>query len=168
MGFVDAVKTCLRQYATFTGRARRSEYWYFYLFQTLLGLVLGVALVIALVAVGGAASATGSDTVGAGGSIALVLLYLLVGAVSLALLLPSLAVHVRRLHDTGRSGWWILISLVPLGGIVLLVFNVMDSVPGPNQHGPNPKGVGDAYGQFPGQPNQFGGQPGQYGQPGRF
>ena len=61
----------------------------------------------------------------------------------LAVLVPSLAVAVRRLHDTGKSGWFVLIGLVPLvGGIVMLVFTVMDSTPGDNQYGPNPKGIG--------------------------
>ena len=60
----------------------------------------------------------------------------------LAILLPTMAVGVRRLHDTGRSGWFLLISLIPIiGGIVLLVFTVTDSTPGANQYGPNPKGV---------------------------
>jgi uncharacterized membrane protein YhaH (DUF805 family) len=63
--------------------------------------------------------------------------------VVLAFLVPSLAVTVRRLHDTNRSGWWILIGLIPLiGGIVLLVFECMDSQPGQNAHGPSPKGAG--------------------------
>ena len=75
--------------------------------------------------------------------------------VSLALLLPSLAVNVRRLHDTGRSGWWILIGLIPvIGFIVLLVFECQDSQPGTNAYGPSPKEVG-GYSQ----------QPGQYGTP---
>ncbi|GAA5513385.1 inner membrane protein YhaH [Deinococcus carri] len=60
----------------------------------------------------------------------------------LALFLPSLAVTIRRLHDTGRSGWWVLISLIPLiGGLVLFIFLVLDSQPGPNKWGPNPKGM---------------------------
>ncbi|MEF2278572.1 DUF805 domain-containing protein [Deinococcus sp. YIM 134068] len=65
----------------------------------------------------------------------------------LAVLLPSLAVGVRRLHDTGRPGWWLLIGLVPfVGGIVLLIFYVLDSQPGSNTWGPNPKGVGGTAG----------------------
>lgn len=64
----------------------------------------------------------------------------LTGLYSLAVLLPTLAVSVRRLHDTGRSGWWLLIGLIPLiGGIILLVFSCMDSDPNENQYGPNPK-----------------------------
>ena len=67
---------------------------------------------------------------------------LLSGVFSLATLIPTLAVSVRRLHDTGRSGWWLLLSLIPLiGAIVLLVFFVQDSAAGDNAHGPNPKAV---------------------------
>ena len=65
---------------------------------------------------------------------------LLQGLYDLAVLIPSIAVTVRRLHDTGRTGWWILIGLIPvIGGIVLLIFMLLDSEPGENQYGPNPK-----------------------------
>src|ERR687885_610071 len=65
------------------------------------------------------------------------------GLYSLAVLIPSIAVTVRRLHDTGRTGWWILIGLIPfIGGIILLIFMVLDSEPGTNQYGPNPKAEG--------------------------
>ena len=71
-----------------------------------------------------------------------VYLGLLSGLYSLAVLIPSIAVAVRRLHDTGRTGWWLLIGFIPLVGIiVLLVFLFTDSQPGPNQYGPNPKGT---------------------------
>jgi uncharacterized membrane protein YhaH (DUF805 family) len=59
----------------------------------------------------------------------------------LAVLIPSLAVSVRRLHDTGRSGWWILLGIIPLLGLVVLFFAAQDSQPGDNQYGPNPKGL---------------------------
>jgi uncharacterized membrane protein YhaH (DUF805 family) len=66
-----------------------------------------------------------------------------VGLFYLAILLPGLGVSIRRLHDTGRSGWWLLIGLVPfVGGITLLVFTCLDSAPGANAYGPNPKEVG--------------------------
>jgi uncharacterized membrane protein YhaH (DUF805 family) len=81
--------------------------------------------------------------------------------VALALLLPSLAVTARRLHDTGRSGWWILIGIIPLiGAIVLLVFECQDSQPQTNQYGPSPKPLGadPAWPSQPGQPaNPYGG-----------
>jgi uncharacterized membrane protein YhaH (DUF805 family) len=121
MSFQDAVRTCLTQkYVDFSGRARRSEYWWFALFNFIVGIVANV--------------------------IDRVIGHTILGVVvSLALLLPGLSVGVRRLHDTGRSGWWLLIGLIPLvGGIVLLVFFVGDSNPGDNQHGPSPKAMGGA------------------------
>jgi len=114
----------LRKYAVFNGRARRSEYWWFVLFNIIISLALG--------AIDGV---TGTFSQAAG-------LGLLGGLYTLAVLLPSLAVTVRRLHDTGRSGWWFLIMFVPLiGAIVLLVFMLLDSKPGQNQYGANPKAV---------------------------
>ena len=119
--FLDALKN---KYATFEGRARRSEYWYFMLFYFL----AIVALAIVDVIVG-----TYSEEGGFG---------LLSGLFMLATILPSLAVTVRRLHDTDRSGWWVLINLVPiLGALVLLVFTVLDSQPGANRFGPQSEGV---------------------------
>ncbi|MDX2548841.1 DUF805 domain-containing protein [Streptomyces sp. WI04-05B] len=105
----------LKKYAVFSGRARRKEYWMFVLFA-------GIAY-LALLAIGYAI-----DMVW----IAFVL--------ELAILLPALGVAVRRLHDTNRSGWWILFGLVPLvGGITLLVFYCLDGDQGENQYGHNPK-----------------------------
>jgi len=119
MGFAEAVKTVIGKYSDFTGRARRSEYWYWSL-----AVALGYLVAVILSAV------------------ARPLLFLAV-IFYLGILIPTLAVGVRRLHDTGRSGWFLLISLIPLvGGIVLLVFTVQDSAPGSNTYGPNPKGVG--------------------------
>jgi uncharacterized membrane protein YhaH (DUF805 family) len=110
----------LKKYAVFTGRARRTEYWMYTLFNIVILVVLG--------AIDGTFSGKGHVGV-------------LYGIYALATLVPSLAVGVRRLHDTTRSGWWLLISLVPLvGGIILIVFLAQDSHPD-NQYGPNPKGV---------------------------
>jgi uncharacterized membrane protein YhaH (DUF805 family) len=115
------IEVVTKKYAAFSGRARRTEYWMFVLFFILIAIGLGI--VDALIGTGG----------------------ILYGIFALGLLVPSIAVCIRRLHDTGRSGWWILISFVPLvGGIVLLVFMCMDSTPGANEYGPNPKGVGTA------------------------
>ena len=112
----------LKQYAVFNGRARRKEYWFFVLFNILISI--GLAIVDGL---------TGSFSAEAG-------LGLLGGVYTLAVLIPSIAVSVRRLHDTNRSGWWLLIAFIPLiGAIVLLVFMVLDSHPGANRFGPNPK-----------------------------
>lgn len=120
--FLDAFT---KKYADFDGRARRAEFWMFTLYHSLVILVLVMLFVFtALVAP----------------KLALIpmAIYLMYG---LASLLPSLAVQVRRLHDTDKSGWWLLLSFVPFGGLVLFVFSVTDSDPGRNQFGPNPKGV---------------------------
>jgi uncharacterized membrane protein YhaH (DUF805 family) len=108
----------LKKYAVFTGRARRKEYWMFALFNVIIAIALGII----------------EGIVGGPG--------VLGGLYGLAVLIPSIAVGVRRLHDTGRSGWWILIGLVPvIGFIVLIVFFATDGQPGTNQYGPNPKGA---------------------------
>ena len=113
---------CLQHYADFTGRARRSEYWYFVLFNFIVSILIGLSL-------GGIA-----------GRLNVPALVYLVHLWSLAVFIPSLAVSVRRLHDIGRSGWWLLLSLIPLvGAIILIIWHCTDSQPGANQYGPNPK-----------------------------
>ena len=108
----------LKKYAVFDGRARRTEYWMFVLFNVI------IAIVLALID-----RAMGHQILGT--------IY------SLAVLLPGIGVSIRRLHDTGRIGWWLLLAFIPLiGAIVLIVFMAQDSQPGSNQYGPNPKGVG--------------------------
>lgn len=114
--------SALKKYAVFSGRAQRAEYWYFILFYIL--IFIGLSFIDGM---------TGSFSAEAS-------MGLFGGLYSLALLIPSLAVGVRRLHDTGRTGWWLLIGLIPLiGAIVLLVFFVQDSAPGENAYGANPK-----------------------------
>ena len=111
----------LKKYAVFTGRARRSEYWLFFLANVIISVVIG--LVFGVLGLGELGSMVS-------------LLY------GLLVLLPNLGVTFRRLHDTGRSGWWLLILLIPfIGAIVLLVFMALDSQPGDNKYGPNPKGT---------------------------
>lgn len=113
----------MRQYATFTGRAQRAEYWFFVLFASL--IALGLAIVENALGLGGGSK---SD------------FGLLSGFFVLAIIIPSVAVACRRLHDTGRSGWWQLINFIPfVGPIVLIVLLVQDSQPGDNRFGPNPK-----------------------------
>lgn len=124
MGLQEAVRSVLTKYADFSGRARRSEYWYWV-------LALAIAWVVGLIL-----------------SAAVEEIIFLVLLAYLAVLVPSLAVSVRRLHDTGRSGWWLLLNVVPFGGLVVLIFSCLDSQPGDNQYGPNPKGVG-GYGMPP-------------------
>ncbi len=112
----------LKKYATFSGRARRSEYWYFTLFYLLIYLVL----MFVDMTMGAFSSKEGIGV--------------LTTLFTLAMLLPSLAVTIRRLHDTGHSGWWILLGALPfLGGLILFVFFVRDGDPGTNEFGEDPK-----------------------------
>ena len=154
MTFTESIKTCLQKYVDFNGRASRSEYWWFFLFTFIVRIVTFWIPFIGII-------------------------------IALGLLLPSLSVTVRRLHDTNRTGWWVLlpvglalggvvagtilsfiglpvvgIALIAIGSIggfvVLLVFLIQPSDPGPNQYGPNPlprQGVGGyGYYQDPGHP----------------
>ena len=108
---------CLQNYVTFSGRARRKEFWMFYLFYTIFGLVICFIQGLA-----------GMEDP------------MLLGIYVLAMCLPAISVLVRRLHDTDKSGWWFWIALVPLvGGIVLLVFECMEGTKGDNRFGPDPK-----------------------------
>ena len=112
----------LKNYAVFSGRARRKEYWFFVLFNVIISLVLALIDV---------ATDTFDSEVGIG----------LLGTIyGLAVMIPSIAVLVRRLHDTNRSAWWILIAFVPLiGVIVLIVFMFLEGNPDDNDYGENPK-----------------------------
>ncbi len=111
-----------RKYAVFSGRARRKEYWFFVLFNILATIALAIIDGI---------TGTYNPTAGMG----------LLGVIyAIAVVIPSFSVLFRRLHDTGRSGWWLLILLVPLIGVlVLLYFLVLDSQEGENDYGPSPK-----------------------------
>jgi uncharacterized membrane protein YhaH (DUF805 family) len=116
----------LRRYAQFSGRSRRKEYWMYTLFVVLVSLIAG--------AIDGALGLAGESGYGPLG-----------GIFTLATLIPSIAVGIRRLHDTDRSGWWLLIALIPLiGALVLLFFFVSDGTGGPNRFGPDPKNPGQA------------------------
>lgn len=145
MGFMEAVRHVFQNYATFSGRARRSEYWYFTLFNVLVEMVgYGVSAGSAVGAMAGAAynSRAGVST---GLGLSSVVMALL-GIYSLVIILPSLAVTCRRLHDVGKPGSYILFILIPMvGPILLLVWELQDSMPGENQYGPNPKDAGSRY-----------------------
>lgn len=130
MSFGEAVKTCFSKYATFDGRATRSEFWWFYLFIVLVNLVVYIPVLL----IGIAAANGNSGVLGAIG----VLLWIVWGIVVLALIIPQLAVGCRRLHDRGQSGWLQLLLFVPCGNIVLIVFWVMEGTPGDNAYGPKP------------------------------
>jgi uncharacterized membrane protein YhaH (DUF805 family) len=118
MGFTEAISSGFRNYVSFAGRAARSEFWFWFLFTVLVSIAAGIL-----------------DFVISGGG----RLSPISGLASLALFLPGLAVSVRRLHDTDRSGWWILLILIPLiGAIVLLIWYCTRGTPDPNRFGPDP------------------------------
>ena len=117
---MDWCLMAFRRFADFGGRSQRKEYWMFLLFNFVVTVILAAVL------------GDGGDN----GPPAVFLAY------QLLILVPGLAVSVRRLHDIGKSGWWLLLNIVPLvGPPVLLYFAVKDSQPGSNQYGPNPKAV---------------------------
>lgn len=112
MGFSEAIKSVFSQYATFTGRASRSEYWYF----TLFNLIVYIGSIIL--------------------SAVIPLILMLYMVFSIAVIIPGIAVGVRRLHDIGKSGWWYLIVFIPLiGMVILLIWFVMSGTVGPNEYG---------------------------------
>ena len=131
---MNSMTAALRRYADFEGRSSRTEYWMFILFQLVLmigaGLIFSVMTTITVLADPDGHNALTGIVSGLFGLIILAgMLYLFV---------PSLAVTVRRLHDTGNSGWLMLLQLVPLGGFVIFVFTVLESSPGSNRYGRNP------------------------------
>ncbi|MCK9795080.1 DUF805 domain-containing protein [Isoptericola sp. 4D.3] len=132
MSFPDAIKSVFSQYATFSGRARRSEFWFWYLFLVIVAAVTGILLGI----VGAASLDATTGTLGG----AFYVLTSLVSLVWLALLLPTLAVMVRRLHDQDKSGFFWFMSLIPLAGpIIMIVFYATTGTVGPNRFGQDPK-----------------------------
>ena len=155
MGFGQAFSTCMRKYADFSGRATRPEYWWFYLAVFLIELPFSIALQISMMAalepllnkLNANETLSFREVVDAIDWEKMTGAIILVAIVSLALLLPQLAVVVRRLHDIGQSGWWMLLQLIGLN-IVLLVMFVLDGQPKANQWGPDPnEGIRTGWGQ---------------------
>jgi uncharacterized membrane protein YhaH (DUF805 family) len=123
-------------FAVFDGRARRMEYWLYRLEIMVVGVVFSL-FYFAM------ASQISPQNLTDSGSLMYYLILIVVSILAILLVIVDLGVTVRRLHDTGKSGWWILIRMVPyIGGLVIFIFTVMDSEPGENQYGPNPKGNG--------------------------
>lgn len=121
----------LKRYADFNGRSRRKEYWMFWLFQVIIFLILGVLLTIG----GFDASSVDSELTGFGIVIAFIF-----GIFIFAMLIPNIAVAVRRFHDQNKSGWMYLLSLIPyLGGLIIFIFMLLPGTNGPNQYGEDPK-----------------------------
>ena len=119
---MDYYLEVLKKYAVFEGRARRKEYWMFFLFNAIIAIVLGII---------------GTVMGGKGFNNILSVLY------GLALLVPGLAVAVRRLHDTNHSAWWLLMNFIPIvGTIIYIVLLATKGQPGDNKYGPNPKETG--------------------------
>ena len=128
----------LKRYADFRGRSRRQEYWMFALGLTIV-TILALVLMFGL---GAAVSGGGTDgdSLGIfGGTMGILLLLFF-----LAILVPSIAVQVRRFHDQDKSGWFVLLGLIPyVGGLVVFVFMCIEGTPGPNRYGPDPKNPDD-------------------------
>ena len=124
MTFMESIQTVFQKYAVFEGRARRSEYWWFVLAYAIVNGVLS-----------GLTNAFKGSAMGT-------IVAILSAIVALAVIVPSIAVTTRRLHDIGKSGWWQLIALIPcVGTILLIVWTAKDSDPGDNMYGSNPKGM---------------------------
>ena len=133
LSFRKAVKSSFSKYATFSGRARRSEFWWFQFFW--------VAIYFAMIILLGIGGALGKE-LGGGNALAtiLVIIYGIFTIALLALIIPSIAVTVRRLHDVGKSGWYYFISFIPFIGLILLLYWVcLDSEPTTNEYGPSVK-----------------------------
>lgn len=143
MGFKEAIRTCLREkYVTFSGRAPRSEYWWFQLFYWL--LLIGLGLLFGLV-VGMAFETQGIGALG-------MIIAVIMGLAILGLILPSISVLVRRFHDRNLSGWWVLASFIVPGifsaigteipgliiGLAVFVITLLKGTEGPNKYGPDP------------------------------
>jgi uncharacterized membrane protein YhaH (DUF805 family) len=127
----------LKRYADFSGRSRRKEYWMFALGLFIVYIILAVLLGVVA---GGSASA-GADPGMVGGAAAIPILIF-----AAAIIVPSIAVQVRRFHDQDKSGWFVLLALIPLvGGLIVLVFMCLEGTRGPNQYGPDPKGAGGGF-----------------------
>ena len=120
----------LKKYAVFSGRARRKEYWWFFLINLIIAWVF---FGLAAITRGGGSNSNSSFGISS-------VISCLSSIYSLAVLLPGLGVSIRRMHDIGKSGWWVLIALIPLVGTIWgIILMATDSQPGDNQYGPNPK-----------------------------
>jgi uncharacterized membrane protein YhaH (DUF805 family) len=118
MTFVEAINSCFRNYANFSARAIRSEYWYWWLFVAIVLIAFGLI-----------------DEMLYPGPLQMGFFSFVTAVVVLALILPSLAVSVRRLHDIDRTGWWVLIGATAIGTLILIYWACLPGTPGPNRFG---------------------------------
>jgi uncharacterized membrane protein YhaH (DUF805 family) len=134
MGFGQAVRTCFGKYADFSGRATRPEFWWFFLFSTLVSLVATIPfyVLIGLLAASENGAGTGVLTV------LIIVWTIIVVLLSIGLIIPLLAVGARRLHDYGQTAWLLLLYFIPCGNIALIVLWALDGTPGDNPYGPRP------------------------------
>ena len=136
MSFTEAIKSVFTQYIGFKGRARRSEYWYFFLLNIIVGIILAGVPTYLTYSIGGYSSMAN-------------IFNILNRVWNIGTFLPGLAVAFRRLHDAGKSGWCVLFAIIPIiGWIPLLIWLTKDSDPGDNPYGPNPKGNNGPYYQY--------------------
>ncbi|MBP6750103.1 MAG: DUF805 domain-containing protein [Xanthomonadaceae bacterium] len=121
----------LKRYFDFEGRSRRKEYWMFVLLYTLLMIPALILTVAGIATSGDSNELSGMGALGAS----------LFGLIILIFFIPSIAVQVRRFHDQDKSGWFVLLNLIPsIGGLIVLVFMCLEGTPGENRYGPDPKG----------------------------
>ncbi len=131
---ITAYKSMFKKYAKFNGRSRRSEYWFATLANFLVIMIAYMLMIPAIV------ESANTGYMSDGMAVFMALVALAIFGYSIAVMIPGLAMGVRRLHDVGKSGWFMLLGLIPyIGGIILFVFMVQDSQPGANQYGTNPK-----------------------------
>ena len=145
IGFGEAIKTCFKKYCTFSGRARRSEFWYFNLFLGIIMTIMSMIIFIFALIIIFENSNLRKDkyqkrednefTI----AIEIIILFIIALIIEFILLIPLIAAGVRRLHDTGRSGLFYLLNFIPLGNIILLIFFLEDSQQNENEYGPSPK-----------------------------
>jgi uncharacterized membrane protein YhaH (DUF805 family) len=136
----------LKRYADFQGRSRRKEYWMFFLLMLIIGFVIGVVAGATAPSVPLGPDGYADPEAAAAATMAIYSspAFMIGGLIWLALLIPSIAVTVRRLHDQDKSGWLVLLAFIPfVGGLILLVFMLLEGTRGPNRFGPDPKEVGE-------------------------
>lgn len=134
---ITAYKSMFKKYAQFNGRSRRSEYWLASVMNWIIFMVFYLVIYVPMIV-----DMQNYGKLSVTTSVLMFVFALLMFAYCIAVFVPSLAMSVRRLHDTGQSGWFLLLNLIPcVGGIIIFVFSLLDSQPGTNQYGHNPKGL---------------------------
>ena len=126
----QAIQSVLKNYTNFNGRARRSEFWLWYSINLLIAIIFAIIVYIIFLII----PFSENDK-----KIFAMIIIIIAGIYGILILIPSLSVQVRRLHDIGRSGWWCLLIILQIGGAILLVMSLKDSEEKENDYGPSPK-----------------------------